>query len=80
MKWETRFPADKKSCYRVRALAKLKEAHKAQDIAGIDAAIDRIEQRIASCRPRLVQCSRLNKQAAGAQQCSTGCRCFTKRK
>ena len=73
-----KIPADKKSAIE-SALAKLKEAHKAQDIAGIDAASTELNNVLQACRPRLVQCSGSTTSCRSTTS-STGSRCFTKRK
>ncbi len=64
-----KIPADKKAPIEV-AVAKLKEAHKAQDIAGIDAAIKEIETAFGAAQQDIInaqQQAQANAQQGGAQ-------------
>ncbi len=61
-----KIPADKKSAIEA-ALAKLKEAHKAQDIAGIETAIKEIETTFGAAQQDI-----LNAQAQAQQQPGAG--------
>lgn len=70
MKWETRFRQTKKSAIE-SALAKLKEAHKAQDIAGIDAASTELNNVLQAAAQDLYN-AQAQQQAAGAQQAQPG--------
>ena len=63
-----KIPADKKSAIE-SALAKLKEAHKAQDIAGIDAASTELNNVLQAAAQDLYNAQQ---QAAGAQQAQPG--------
>ena len=64
-----KIPADKKSAIE-SALAKLKEAHKAQDIAGIDAASTELNNVLQAAAQDLYNAQA--QQAAGAQQAQPG--------
>ncbi|MBR6639649.1 MAG: Hsp70 family protein, partial [Muribaculaceae bacterium] len=64
-----KIPADKKAPIEA-AVAKLKEAHKAQDIAGIDAAIKEIETAFGAAQQDIInaqQQAQANAQQGGAQ-------------
>ena len=65
-----KIPADKKSAIE-SALAKLKEAHKAQDIAGIDAASTELNNVLQAAAQDLYN-AQAQQQAAGAQQAQPG--------
>ena len=56
-----KIPADKKAAIE-NSLNKLKEAHKAQDLAGIDAAINEIQQTFGAIQQEILNAQ----QAAGA--------------
>ncbi len=64
-----KIPADKKAPIET-ALAKLKEAHKAQDIAGIDAAMKEIETAFGAAQQEILNAQAQAQQggAAGSQQ------------
>ena len=65
-----KIPADKKSAIE-SALAKLKEAHKAQDIAGINAASTELNNVLQAAAQDLYN-AQAQQQAAGAQQAQPG--------
>ena len=65
-----KIPADKKSAIE-SALAKLKEAHKAQDIAGIDAASTELNNVLQAAAQDLYN-AQAQQQAAGAKQDQPG--------
>ena len=65
-----KIPADKKSAIE-SALAKLKEAHKAQDIAGIDAASTELNNVLQAAAQDLYN-AQAQQQAAGAPQANPG--------
>ena len=62
-----KIPADKKAPIET-ALTQLKEAHKAQDIAGIDAAIKAIETSFGAAQQDILNAQAQAQQQAGAQQ------------
>ncbi len=62
-----KIPADKKSAIE-GALAKLKEAHKSQDIAAIDAAIAELNTAWQAASQDLYAAQQAEQQAQGAQQ------------
>ena len=62
-----KIPADKKAPLET-ALTQLKEAHKAQDIAGIDAAIKAIETSFGAAQQDILNAQAQAQQQAGAQQ------------
>ena len=62
-----KIPADKKSAIET-ALQQLKEAHKAQDVAGIDAAIKEIERPHSVPPSRISSTPRQQAQSAAGQQ------------
>ncbi len=62
-----KIPADKKAAIEA-AVAKLKDAHKAQDIAGIEAAIKEIETTFGAAQQDILNAQAQAQQAAGAQQ------------
>ena len=59
-----KIPADKRSAIEA-AVAKLKEAHKAQDIAAIDAAIKEIETTFGAAQQDILNAQAQAQQAAG---------------
>ncbi len=61
-----KIPADKKSAIEA-ALGKLKDAHKAQDIAAIEAAIKEIETTFGAAQQDILNAQAQAQQAAGAQ-------------
>jgi molecular chaperone DnaK len=66
-----KIPADKKSTIEA-ALGKLKEAHKAQDIAAIEAAIKEIETAFGAAQQEILNAQAQAQQAAGQQQQAPG--------
>ena len=62
-----KIPADKKAPIET-ALTQLKEAHKSQDIAGIDAAIKAIETSFGAAQQDILNAQAQAQQQAGAQQ------------
>lgn len=62
-----KIPADKKAPIET-ALTKLKEAHKAQDIAGIDAAMKEIETAFGAAQQEILNAQAQAQQAQQAQQ------------
>ncbi len=62
-----KIPADKKAPIET-ALTKLKEAHKAQDIAGIDAAMKEIETAFGAAQQEILNAQTQAQQAQQAQQ------------
>jgi molecular chaperone DnaK len=60
-----KIPADKKSAIEA-AVAKLKDAHKAQDIAGIDAAINEIQSTFGAAQQDILNAQAQAQQQAGA--------------
>ena len=62
-----KIPADKKAPIET-ALTQLKEAHKAQDIAGVDAAIKAIETSFGAAQQDILNAQAQAQQQAGAQQ------------
>ncbi len=61
-----KIPADKKAAIEA-AVAKLKDAHKAQDIAGIEAAIKEIETTFGAAQQDILNAQAQAQQAAGQQ-------------
>jgi molecular chaperone DnaK len=66
-----KIPADKKSTIEA-ALGKLKEAHKAQDVAAIEAAIKEIETAFGAAQQEILNAQAQAQQAAGQQQQAPG--------
>jgi molecular chaperone DnaK len=60
-----KIPADKKAAIEA-AVAKLKDAHKAQDIAGIDAAINEIQSTFGAAQQDILNAQAQAQQQAGA--------------
>jgi len=61
-----KIPADKKATIE-NALSKLKEAHKAQDLAGIDAAINEIQQTFGAIQQEILNAQQASGANPGAQ-------------
>ncbi|WP_289825797.1 molecular chaperone DnaK [uncultured Duncaniella sp.] len=61
-----KIPADKKATVE-NALTKLKEAHKAQDLAGIDSAINEIQQTFGAIQQDILNAQQAAGQQGGAQ-------------
>ena len=66
-----KIPADKKSAIET-AVARLKEAHRAQDIAGIDAAIKDIETTFGAAQQDILNAQQQQAQSPGAGQANPG--------